>query len=211
MEQEKIQPEQNQTAKPVKGKQKKAVPTSTSEPVQQTTQAPSTTEQASEGSKTSEDSKAPAENVAPATEDKKPVVVKQAPKKKDEAVARGVSLPISKKHSMYICTFIKNKRVETAIEDLEQVLKFKKAVPYKGEIPHRHGMMSGRYPINAAKEFIAVLKGLKGNIIVAGLAPEKTRIYSASASWASRSQKKGGARFKRTHIVITAREVGAKK
>ena len=143
-------------------------------------------------------------------EEKKPVQ-KQTLKKKDEAVARGLSLPISKKHAMYICSFIKNKRVESAIEDLEQVLKFKKAVPYKGEIPHRHGMMSGRYPINASNAFIAILKGLKGNISVAGLAPDKTRIYFASASWASRSQKKGGARFKRTHVVIKAREVESNK
>jgi len=116
-------------------------------------------------------------------------------------------LSISKKHSMYICSFIKNKSVESAIADLEQVLKFKKAVPYKGEIPHRHGMMSGRYPINASKAFISVLKGLKGNIVVSGLAPDKARITFASASWASRPQRKGGARFKRTHVVIKAREV----
>ncbi len=131
--------------------------------------------------------------------------------KKDEAVARGLNLSISKKHSMYICSFIKNKSVESAIADLEQVLKFKKAVPYKGEIPHRHGMMSGRYPINASKAFISVLKGLKGNIAVAGLAPDKARITFASASWASRPQRKGGARFKRTHVVIKAREVTMKE
>ena len=131
--------------------------------------------------------------------------------KKDEAVARGLNLSISKKHSMYICSFIKNKSVESAIADLEQVLKFKKAVPYKGEIPHRHGMMSGRYPINASKVFISVLKGLKGNIVVSGLAPDKARITFASASWASRPQRKGGARFKRTHVVIKAREVTMKE
>src|SRR3989344_1705253 len=54
--------------------------------------------------------------------------------KKDEAVARGLNLPISKKHSMYICSFIKNKSVESAIADLEQVLKFKQGSSrFKGD------------------------------------------------------------------------------
>lgn len=132
--------------------------------------------------------------------------------KKDEAVARGISLPISKKHSMYICTFIKNKTVDKAIAELELVIKLKRAVPFKGEIPHRKGnIMSGRYPVNASKAFISVLKGLKGNIAVNGLSPDKAKIVQASASWASRPHQRGGARFKRTHIVITARESEAKK
>ncbi len=179
--------------------------------------AESLSPQATSSSAASEKTEVSAATAQPASEVQVPVEEKKAAsaattsvKKKEEAVARGISLPISKKHSMYICSFIKNKHVESAIEDLEQVLKFKKAVPYKGEIPHRHGMMSGRYPINASKAFISVLKGLRGNIAVNGLDVSKTRIHLASASWASRSQKKGGARFKRTHIVIKAREVGVK-
>ncbi len=126
---------------------------------------------------------------------------------KEEAIAQGTSLSLSKKHCMYICSFIKNKSIDSALSDLEQVLLYKKAVPFKGEIPHRKGMMSGRYPITAAKEFITLLKGLKGNIIVNGLLLERTRIYYASASWASRQMKRGGARFKRTHVLLKAKEV----
>lgn len=128
--------------------------------------------------------------------------------KKEEAVALGISLPISKKHGMYLGTFIKNKTIDAALADLEQVLKFKRAVPFKGEIPHRKGnMMSGRYPINATKAFITILKGLRGNVIVNGLELEKTRIYHASTSWASRPQKKGGARFKRANVFLKAKEI----
>ena len=127
--------------------------------------------------------------------------------KKDEAVARGVSLPISKKHSMAICRFIKGKTIDEAIADLERVAILKKVVPFKGEIPHRHGnIMSGRYPVNASKAFISVLKGLRGNVAVNGMAVDKAKIYFGSASWASRPNKAGGARFKRTHIVLKARE-----
>lgn len=142
---------------------------------------------------------------APAAEEKKPAAKKQAVKK-EEAIARGVSLPISKKHAMYLCLLIKNKSIDTALAELDDVLKFKKAVPFKGEIPHRHGMMSGRYPQNATKAFISLLKGLRGNIAVAGLDMAGARIASASASWASRPRKAGGMRFKRTHVVLKARE-----
>jgi len=133
----------------------------------------------------------------------------QAPKvKKEEAIARGVSLPISKKHGMYICTFIKNKTIDGAIADLQDVIKFKRAVSFKGEIPHRKGaMMSGRYPIKASKYFINLLKALKGNVIANGMDLDKTRIVLCVSNWAPRPQMKGGARFKRAHINLTAREV----
>lgn len=133
---------------------------------------------------------------------------KKAPEKakKEEAIARGVSLPLSKKHCMYICSFIKNKPVDQAIAELHEVMQLKRAIPFKGEIPHRKGMMSGRYPVNAAQSFITILKGLRGNILVNGIELEKARIYYASASWASRPYKRGGARFKRAHIILKARE-----
>ena len=81
-------------------------------------------------------------------------------------------------------------------------------IPFKGEIPHRSypGMMSGRYPVNASKQFIYLLKALRGNVITNGLELEKTKIAEATANWASRPQKRGGARFKRTHVLLKARE-----
>jgi ribosomal protein L22 len=141
------------------------------------------------------------------TEEKK----KEAPKitKKDEAVAKTLSMPISKKHGMYIGAFIKGKPIDQAIRELQEVMKFKRAIPMKGEIPHRKGkgMMSGRYPIVACKHIINTLKALKGNIAVNGMDLEKSRIVFVTSSWASRPQQGGGARFKRAHIVIKAREV----
>ena len=135
----------------------------------------------------------------------KKVEVKQ---KKEEAIANGRSLPVSMKQCKYICAFIKNKSIDNAIQDLEQVIKMKKAVPFKGEIPHRKGkvMMAGRYPVKASKLFITLLKGLKGNSIVNGLDIDKTRITTASASWASRPMRRGSVQGKRTHVILKARE-----
>ena len=143
---------------------------------------------------------------------KKKAEKKQVPKK-EEAVAYGRNLHISKKHGMYICAFIKNKEIDNAIADLEQVRKMKKAVPFKGEIPHRKGkgMMSGRYPVKAAGLFINLLKALKGNSIVNGLELEKTRIYFASASWSARPTRSNRRQGKRTNIILKAKEVVKEK
>ena len=147
----------------------------------------------------------PSPSIPSLSEQKK--AAKPTLKKKDEALARGVALPLSKKQCMALCRFIKHKNVDAALAALQEVIAFKRAVPMKGEIPHRHGMMSGRYPVKAAKHFVNLVKGLKGNIMLAGLALDKARIVWASASWASRPQKRDGARFKRTHVVLKAREV----
>ncbi len=142
------------------------------------------------------------ENVQEKKVKKKPVKVI----KKDKAIVNGRSLPISTKYSMAICKFIKNKTIEKAIADLEEVLKFKKAVPMKGEIPHRKGkIMSGRYPINAIKEFIILLKNLLANSNVNGL--EEPKIVEAIPNKASRPYGRfGSVKRKRTHVQIIAKE-----
>ncbi len=140
--------------------------------------------------------------------DKKPAKKETPRVKKYEAVARGFSLPISKKHSMYISNAIKGKKIDDAISYLQGVIKFKYPVPMKGEIPHRRGsIMSGRYPISASKHFINMLKALKGNVIVNGLELERTVISESSASWAARPQRSGGRRAKRVNLIMKAREV----
>ncbi len=132
--------------------------------------------------------------------------IKQIVKKKDEAIVNGKSLPISTKYSMAICKFIKKKPIEKAITDLEEVLKFKKAVPMKGEIPHRKGeIMSGRYPINAVKQFIRLLKNLLANSNTNGL--EEPIIAQAIPNKASRPYGRfGSIKRKRTHVKIIAKE-----
>ncbi|MBS3088318.1 hypothetical protein J4402_00905 [Candidatus Pacearchaeota archaeon] len=143
--------------------------------------------------------------------EKKKEPKKEQPKltKKDEAIARGLAVHMSKKHAMYICSFIKNKSIDESINYLEQVIKLKKVIPFKGEIPHRKGkgIMSGRYPVNASKLFISILKSLKGNVIVNQMELENTRITFASACWAARPMRRGSVKGKRTNVILKAREV----
>ena len=128
--------------------------------------------------------------------------------KKDVAVARGHGLHMSKRHGMYVCAFIRGKTIDAALADLEQVKLFKRAVPFKGEIPHRKGkgMMSGRYPISAISLFIPMLKTLKGNIIVNGMDASRAIITTASANLAPRPRRRGGEKGKRAYIILEARE-----
>ncbi|MEK6792358.1 MAG: hypothetical protein AABX96_00195 [Nanoarchaeota archaeon] len=129
--------------------------------------------------------------------------------KKDVAIVRAPSVHMSKRHGMYICSFIKGKSIDDAMKDLEKVILIKKAVPFKGEIPHRKGkgMMSGRYPVAASKIFISILKTLKGNVMFNDMNLEKTRIYSAYTNWASRPQRRGGQKGKRASVFIEAKEL----
>jgi len=136
--------------------------------------------------------------------EKKPV---QEKPKKTEAVVNAHNLPISTKYSAAICRFIKNKKIENAIADLEQVLVLKKAVPMKGEIPHRKGkgIMSGRFPKKATQNFIRLLKSLSANANHNGL--ENPILVEAIANIGSRPYGKfGRVRKKRTHVKIKVKE-----
>lgn len=125
---------------------------------------------------------------------------------KEVAIAFGKSLPISSKHCFAICKMIKNKSPEKAIDLLELVVKKKKAVRmYNREVPHRKGnIMSGRYPVNACKELIGVIKQLKANASVNGV--ENAIIVLAKADKASRPYRREGRKAKRTHVYFEARD-----
>jgi ribosomal protein L22 len=137
-------------------------------------------------------------------EEKKEEKKKEEIKKKDYAIVNGNDLPISTKESMDVCSMIRGRNIETAIKMLEEVIAFKRVVKMnKREVPHQKGkgVMAGRYPINASNEFIRLLKQLNANAIVNGLEIEKCKIF-CKANFASRPYKRGGAKFKRTHVVI---------
>jgi len=125
--------------------------------------------------------------------------------KRTVAVVNGFDIHISTKHSAAICRFIKRKKIQEAIKDLEQVARIKRPIPMKGEIPHRKGkVMSGRFPEKAAGEFIILLKSLSANSTHHGL--ENPVIVEAVANIGSRPFGRRGIRRKRTHIRIVAEE-----
>jgi len=138
------------------------------------------------------------------TEDKKPKKseTKAAPKK-EEVTINGTNLPISMKTGRELCKFVKWKTIDKAIEDLEQVSVKRKAVPMKGEFPHKKGMSGGKYPKKAAENFIILLKSLKGNANNHGI--ENPIISFAMSNKASRPYGRfGRVQKKRSHVIIKA-------
>ena len=148
----------------------------------------------------------------PKTEEKKV----EAPKKlegpkKTEAVVNAKSLPISTKHSIAICNMIRGKDIDQAISLLEMAEMKKIPVPMRGEIPHRKGIMSGRFPVNALGHFIKTLKSLKSNALVNELELEKYEIF-CKANLASRPYRRfGKGKFKRTHLTVKLIPIKIKK
>ena len=134
------------------------------------------------------------------TEDKKHV-------KKDSgkgAVVNGKNLSVGLKHAVALSNFIKGKDIDHAIVILEEVTRLKRAVPMRGEIPHRKGkgMMSGRYPVKGAKEFIILLKSLKSNAIINEVELEKYKLHAIPNQAARPYKRFGQGRFKRSHVTI---------
>jgi len=121
---------------------------------------------------------------------------------KKKATAYGKDLPISTKHSIAICNMIRKKKTSEAIAMLEEVTKLKRAVPMTGELPHRKGMCSGRYPINASKGFIKLLKSLNANALSLGVDTSSALIYARINLPSRRRSSKKAKFFKRTDVLL---------
>lgn len=148
------------------------------------------------------------EKVKEVKEEKKAVKEEKKIVKKDEAVALSWNQPLSLKQGMALARFIKYKKIDEAIKDLDEVIALRKAVPFSGEIPHRRGkMMAGRYPVNGAKVFKNILKSLKGNCIANGVELDSAKIYFCSVNWASRPFRRGGRKAKRANVAMKAKEI----
>lgn len=188
-----VKPKQTETSQTIENKKI---------PIIKTTEAKQ--DQASKDSFNTTDTKINKKEEKKPKEKKEGKVVTNPKVKRTEAVVNGRSLPISTKHAIAICNFIKNKDIDQAIRELEQVKEKKKPVPMRGEIPHRKGkgMMSGKYPIKAAGEFIKLLKSLKANAIVNELELEKCKLACMSNVAARQYRRFGRGRFKRTHIQL---------
>src|SRR6056297_2352856 len=150
-----------------------------------------------------EETKKDSKNVEKKATDKKKIEVKKI--KKTSVFVNAKNLAVSPKVATAICKFINKKPIEKAIKDLEEVSKLKKAVPMKGEIPHRKGrMMSGRFPVKASKEFIILLKSLKGNAIQHDV--EEPIISEAIANKGAAVYGRGGRMKKRANVKIISKQ-----
>jgi len=111
------------------------------------------------------------------------------------AKAKANELNMSPKHSIEIATFIRHQRVNDAIAYLHEVVKLKKAVPFRRfnrNVAHKRGLPgnwdAGRYPVKASKEYIRLLESVKKNAEYIGLDSENLEIIHSSVN-RGRAQK----------------------
>lgn len=92
--------------------------------------------------------------------------------KENMARAAGLYLPISRKKSVEVASFLRGKPVERAKREIDEVINKKRAVPYTKfvqSIPHRRGdMTTGRYPVNTVIEIKKVLNSAISNAVEKG-------------------------------------------
>lgn len=141
----------------------------------------------------------------------KEIVKKIENVKRDVAIANGFSLKISPKQSIYICRSIRGKSPEVAIMRLKEVISGKRAIPMAGlEVGHRKGkgLAGGRFPKNACRAIIEIVKQAGANGVVAGI--ENPVITIVKSDQASAPYRREGRKAKRTHIHIEIRNREAK-
>lgn len=130
--------------------------------------------------------------------------------KKDEVAVNVTGAHVSTKYAIAICEFVRRKRIEDAIADLENVLVKKMHIPMRGEYAHKRGAGkvasgAGKYPQDATKQFIILLKSLLSNAHNHDV--EEPVIVEAIANFGNRPMGRFGRwQRKRTNIKLVARE-----
>lgn len=138
---------------------------------------------------------------------------KENANKKDMATLNVRDLPISTKHSVEICHFIRNKELSNAKTILSNVIDKKRAIPYKRyntELAHRAGKIGpGRYPVKTAKQILSLLESIEANAEDVGLDTKNLIINEIRANKGTRQLHFGRKRsrlMKRTHIFMSVKE-----
>ncbi len=104
-----------------------------------------------------------------------------------ETMARavGLYLPVSLKKSIEVATFIRGKKVDRALRELDGVVEKKVPVPFRKffkSIPHRRGpLATGRFPVNTASEIRKVLISAISNAKEKGLEESQLVVRHISA------------------------------
>ncbi|MAG38810.1 50S ribosomal protein L22 [Candidatus Woesearchaeota archaeon] len=135
----------------------------------------------------------------------------------EESIAKAVLLdaPISTKHSIEICSRIRNKKIDFAKNYLESVIEKKAVVRFSRFTEgagHKTAMGPGKYPLKAAGIILKVIKSAESNASDKGLSKDLI-IKHASAQRASTPWRHGRLRrrkMKRTHIELVIKEITQK-
>ncbi len=131
-----------------------------------------------------------------------------------ENMARAMLLaaPVSFKHSVEICRYIKNSSIKDAKQKLQNVIDHKKAVPFRKfdfDLSHKKGTGPGRFPEKASKAFIGLIDSVESNAQFKGLNTSNLIIAHISAHKAGKAWHYGRQSrraMKRTNIELVVEE-----
>jgi len=91
--------------------------------------------------------------------------------------------PISPKFAREVAGMIRGKKVDTAIQMLEEVIAVDRPVPlkrYNKRVSHKKGVGPGRYPVKASKAILGVLNSAASNAEYKGLDSSNMAISTIS-------------------------------
>lgn len=137
--------------------------------------------------------------------------------KDNMARAVGVSLPVSMKHSIEVCNFIRQKTVEEAKQVLQKVADKKQAIPYRRfnrDLGHKTKIGMGRYPIKTSIEIKKVLEAAEANAQFKGLNTSSMIIKHISVQQAPNAWRYGRQRrrkTKRANVEVVVQETKKSK
>lgn len=138
--------------------------------------------------------------------------------KENVATVHGKDLPISTKHAIEICNFIRGKNLLKSKEFLGKVLEKKKSIPFRRfnrDMGHKPGSVGpGRYPQKATNTILKLLESLEVNAQNKGL--DTASLYlktvvpnKGSNVWHYGRQRRR--RMKLTHVYMLTEEKAEKK
>ena len=135
---------------------------------------------------------------------------------KNEAKAVGVALPISFKHGVAICNYVRGRNVSKAKTMLDSVMKLKNAVPYtryNNEMAHNKNVGSGRFPIKTCAYIKEIIESAEANAQLKGLSSANLIIKHIAAQNGGKvfHQGRNGRKGKRAHIEVVLVEGAMKK
>lgn len=133
------------------------------------------------------------------------------------AIASKDSVPISRKSSVEISSFLRGRNTDKAKNILKRVIEKKEAIPfkrYKRDIAHKKGKMAaGKYPVKASKYFLELIELVESNARQKGLVSPFKIIHllsnQGSKTWHYGKYRRRTA--KRTHLEIKIQEIKKKE
>lgn len=129
------------------------------------------------------------------------------------AKAQGTNLPISLKHAIEICNYIRGKPLAAAKKILESVIALDAPIPFKrftDGVGHRKGnLTSGRFPVKACSELLRLLSSAESNALYKGMNTKDLFIAAivpkqAPGEWRHGRQRRR--KMKRAHVEVILQE-----